>query len=129
MVRMAERTLSDMQGRPLSVSRFLLFFFFFLIFHPSGCQAMCLLASGRSAGPARAGVIERPTTEHDSGRNLHGTLESGLGGGAQERLATTGESEAKRGDDTSIRATLSLDFPPTPAQPWSSPPPNGQGAV
>ena len=57
MVRMAERTLSDMQGRPLSVSGFLFFFFFFLIYHPSGCQAMCLVASTRSDGPARRGVI------------------------------------------------------------------------
>ena len=58
-VRMAERTLSDMQGRPLSVSGFLFFFFFFfLIFHPSGCQAMCLVASTRRDGPARTGVIE-----------------------------------------------------------------------
>ena len=57
LVRMAERKLSDMQGRPLEpfVSRF--FFFFFLIFHPSGCQAMFLHASGRRDGLPRAGVM------------------------------------------------------------------------
>ena len=54
MVRMAERTLSDMQGRPLFVSRR---FFFFLIFHPSGCQAMFLHASGRRDGLPREGVM------------------------------------------------------------------------
>ena len=38
-VRIAERTLSEMQGRPL--------FFFFRRFHPSGCQATSCQARSR----------------------------------------------------------------------------------
>ena len=80
MVRMAERTLSDMQGRRVFVSG-RLFFFFFLIFHPSGCQAMFLHTSGRRDGLPRmvdddGDSIERGSKENGRNRNICSSLVS-----------------------------------------------------
>ena len=112
MVRMAERTLSDMQGRRVFVSGRL--FFFFLIFHPSGCQAMFLHTSGRRDGlPRDMAMTTAIRSERGSKENGRNDAERvwGVGKGVTLDFSVCATSKQRQGGHMAgHQLTLLLDI-------------------